>query len=281
MDINQIDWNGIWRDGVLFYIGNTDKTALWDRNAARWNALQHKDDYCEKVMERLKLAPDWTVLDVGCGAGLLSIPLAKQCKHVTALDPSGEMLRHLQKNADKEKLTNITCVHKTIQEAVAGKDIKKHDVVISSRSLGLDQDVRSFLQAMDIVTKRYAYVVWGADERLFDIGMFKAIGRPYGETRTHVVLYNLLDQMGIHANIELFKCQRTAMTYKSLDEAQAEYRNRFLKNQALIPREESRLKKFLKELLKETKYGALKEQTTPFARHALIWWRNDIEARRR
>jgi len=41
---------------------------------------------------------------------------------------------------------------------------------------------------MDEAAKRYAYLTWGAQERTFDIAMYKAIGRLYGETRTYIIL---------------------------------------------------------------------------------------------
>jgi precorrin-6B methylase 2 len=278
MDINQIDWNSIWREGVIFFIGRADKAVLWDRNASRWNLTQTQDDYGEKVIERLKLRSDWTILDVGCGAGILAIPLAKMCKHVTALDASSEMLRHLEHNAAQQGVSNITCMHKLIENTIIGKDIDKHDVVIASRSMGLEHDLRSFLMAMDNATKRYAYVVWGADERTFDLGMWRAIGRPYGETRTYVVLYNLLHQMGIRANIELFECQQTAMSYQSVDDALSELRQRFVRmnmNRELTHEEEGKLGKYLRETIKETADGTFRYVNSNRAMNALIWWKKE------
>ncbi len=95
MDIDQIDWSEIWRNGKIFFAGNADKATSWDRAASRWNN-ENADDYRKKVIQRIKIKPNWTVLDVGCGPGLLAIPMAKKSKHLTALDVSSEMLKYLK-----------------------------------------------------------------------------------------------------------------------------------------------------------------------------------------
>ena len=136
MDINKIDWNGIWREGAIFFGGQADKPTSWNRSAARWNTRQIESDYGKKVIERLELRPDWTVLDVGAGTGLLTLPMAKACKHVTALDGASEMLRYLKQNAERQGVSIITCVNKLMGDTTIGVDIPKHDVVIASRSMG-------------------------------------------------------------------------------------------------------------------------------------------------
>ena len=112
MDINQIDWNDIWREGAIFIGGQADKVTSWNNNAARWNESQIKSDYGQRVLKRLELHSDWTALDVGAGTGVLAVPMAKMCKHVTALDGSSEMLQYLKQNAEREGVSNITCVNK-------------------------------------------------------------------------------------------------------------------------------------------------------------------------
>jgi SAM-dependent methyltransferase len=275
LDIDQINWSAIWRDGIIFFAGRADKAASWDGAAARWNQTQIMDDYGKKVLKRLRINPDWTVLDVGCGAGLLAIPVAKKCRCVTALDVSSEMLKYLKQNAELQDVRNITCINKAFETVAVGEELEQHDVVVASRSMGWEHNLERFLRGMDDAAKRRAYVVWGAGERTFDVGMYKAIGRPYGETRTYIIIYNLLYQMGIRANIEIFECQATAMSYKSIDDGLSQFRNRFEKrsdNQELTREEEKRLEKYLRETLKKKREGTFRFVDKNPARHALIWW---------
>ena len=231
-------------------------------------------------MARLKLEPEWTALDVGAGTGLLALPMAQKCKHVTALDGSSEMLRHLSQNAKQQGLSNISCVNKLIEDTVIGVDIEPHDVVVASRSMGLEQDVRTFLRKMDEAAKIYAYVIWGAQERTFDIALYNAIGREYEETRTYMILYNLLYQIGIRANVEIFTCTPQNMYYDNVDDAFSRLRERFNRmkmDRQLTPSEETKMKEFLKENLVQTSSGNVRFTKNDYSRHALIWWDKKIQ----
>ena len=274
MDISKIDWSEIWKEGVIFFGGKADKASSWNRAAVRWNK-EDATDYGKKVLKRIKIKPDWTVLDVGAGPGLLAIPLAKECKHLTALDISGEMLKYLKEKAEKKKIRNISYVNMPFETVVVDKDLEKHDIVIASRSMGWEYNLEKFLRNMDEAAKKRAYVVWGASDRTFDIGMFKAIGRPYGETRTYIVIYNLLYQMGIRANIEIFQTEANSMPYKNIDEAMTELTNRFARrgtNEEFNQNEKEKLKKYLEENFTQSSNGTVSFKNETKFKHALIWW---------
>jgi SAM-dependent methyltransferase len=280
LNINEIDWNEVWRDGVIFFGGQPDNATHWDGFSASMNAALDKGNYGRNVFERIKTNPEWSVLDIGCGPGLLVIPLAKSFKQVTALDISSEMLRYVRQNAAKENLTNITCVNRGFEYAVIGTDVKQHDVVIASRSMGYVKDLKQFLLNMNKAAKRYAYLTWGADDRPFDMGLYKAIGRPYGDTRSYIVIYNLLFQLGIKANIELFDCDMGETPQNNVESALNAIRKRFKDmnmGRELTKEEETRLIPYLKEQLVTTPDGGTRIAFHNNARNfALIWWQPHV-----
>ena len=57
-----------------------------------------------------------TVLDVGCGEGSVTIPIAKRVKKVIGLDSSPKMLEYLEKRAGDNNIDNIETVLKPIEE---------------------------------------------------------------------------------------------------------------------------------------------------------------------
>jgi ubiquinone/menaquinone biosynthesis C-methylase UbiE len=62
------------------------------------------------IVKRLDLQPGMKVLDLGCGPGRLTIPIAKQLGahgEVVAVDIQGGMLRQAQKKAQAARLTNV------------------------------------------------------------------------------------------------------------------------------------------------------------------------------
>jgi FkbM family methyltransferase len=69
------------------------------------------------IIEHLNVAPGMYVLDVGCGTGRLTIPLARAGGEngcVVAIDVQAGMLKRAQEKAEGAKLTNIRFVHAAI-----------------------------------------------------------------------------------------------------------------------------------------------------------------------
>ena len=70
------------------------------------------------IIEHLDLAPGMYVLDVGCGPGRLTIPLAKAVDEngcVVAIDVQAGMLERARERAEAAKLTNIRFVRAAIE----------------------------------------------------------------------------------------------------------------------------------------------------------------------
>jgi len=63
------------------------------------------------LLQRLELSSEHTLIDVGCGAGMLAIEAAKLCRRVTAVDVSVPMLKYATAQADAAHATNIDFVH--------------------------------------------------------------------------------------------------------------------------------------------------------------------------
>lgn len=72
------------------------------------------------VLERLNLAPGMKVLDVGCGAGRLTIPAAEKLApegEVVALDAQPAMLKEIEKRLIAKKLTNVRMLLSRIDQS--------------------------------------------------------------------------------------------------------------------------------------------------------------------
>ena len=85
-------------------------------------AKVHRSDV---IIEHLDLQPGMTVLDIGCGPGRLTIPVAKQVGQqgqVVAIDIQPGMLRRAQDKAKAANLTNIR-----FQEAAVGEGKLEHN----------------------------------------------------------------------------------------------------------------------------------------------------------
>ncbi|RJS80139.1 class I SAM-dependent methyltransferase, partial [Methanophagales archaeon] len=111
-----INWNELWKMVRLSSPWRRmfdEQGSFWDRRAKRFNeSMMQNRERTERQIAKIKLAPEYTVLDVGAGTGRLAIPIAKRVKSVTAIDPSKGMLACLQENMEKEGVKNITCINK-------------------------------------------------------------------------------------------------------------------------------------------------------------------------
>ena len=191
----------------------------WNKTAAQFRQWMDVDDYPVKLMKHVKLKPEWSLLDIGCGTGAVSIPAAKRAFSVTALDISGEMLKILKEDAQKQSLSNITYMHRSWNDIVIGEDIEPHDVVVASRSVGREPDIWNALEKIDSAATKYVYItVCGSGEHGHCKGVPAALGRPYRDSSAHIYFYNVLSQMGIRANVEHLECH-SRLIYNDLEEA--------------------------------------------------------------
>lgn len=122
----------------------------WDDYAEEWDKNEDAILYSRKAFNELAKVVDIansTVLDFGCGTGLLSELLAPRVKEIVALDTSREMISIL----DSKNLPNV----KTISEPLSGTSIAqyqlskgKFDLVVASSVFGFIPEYQNILMLM-------------------------------------------------------------------------------------------------------------------------------------
>ena len=274
MRLEEIDWTVLWREAAgrprdFPRAGEAETRERWDYMAPRFRRWMDVDDYPALLLEKIRVEPDWSVLDVGCGTGSIALPLARKARQVTALDISGEMLGILRDDAKKESLTNITAVQCSWERALAGKDYGQHDVVVASRSVGGTMDFRGAVEKLDRAARRFVYLtVWGGGERGHHKGVHKLLGRPCPDVPDYVYAFNALYQMGIRANVEHLMCH-SRLVYDSVEDAVDSCRRDF---GGLNPSDEAKVRGFLKKTLIKLPDGTVE---VPDNRPVwtLLWWK--------
>jgi FkbM family methyltransferase len=89
--------------------------------------------------------PDDTVLDIGAGTGRWSIPMAKICKKVSALDTLPGMLEILRENAATENVKDIN----PIVGDWATAEVESHEHVLSSHASYISADIVAYTKKME------------------------------------------------------------------------------------------------------------------------------------
>lgn len=90
---------------------------MWDRRARSWDhggsvGLERVVDAVLKVAE---VHGGTVAVDLGCGTGQLSLPLARKGAYVTAVDLSPAMVRRLEEKATSAELDNIVGVVSSVE----------------------------------------------------------------------------------------------------------------------------------------------------------------------
>jgi ubiquinone/menaquinone biosynthesis C-methylase UbiE len=267
---HEIDWNLLWNKDVK-NLPKIQNNEAWDKIAPHFDRWMAYDDYPQMVVEKINTNPEYTVLDIGCGNGAVTIPIAKKVKSVTAMDLSSEMIGFLMKNAGKEGLSNINCIHSTWEKAEIDT-LGEFDVVIASRSLGGVLDIKKELNKIDEVAKKYVYItMWGAKARGFEKNVNEVIGRQFRKHPDYMYVVNILYQMGISANVEMLDCKKHPC-YADMDEVLNLVKWRI---HDLNEEEEKLLREYLAREMVKDENGML-QYLHDKSDWVLIWWKKEF-----
>ena len=263
------DWNELWNNALQKLPKKNSRS--WDNVAPKFKNQRGKNDYPKKLLEKIKLDADDTVLDIGCGSGIITIPLAQKARKVTALDISRKMLQLLEENAVEECLTNINPVNRRLEDVLLTRDIEPHDVVVASRSLNGVYNIKQMLEEINKIAKKYVYItLWGANNIKFGNEISKIIGREFHEHPTYIYAYNILYELGIYANIEILEYDNSSY-YSSIDESVESFK---WKIGNLNQNEEDILRNYLAEKMVKTDDSKFKFPNNK-PDWALIWWKKN------
>lgn len=136
--------------------------SAWDARAAQTSWKRRHDDYSEAFLARLDLSGVATVLDVGCGPGLLSLPIAAQVGHVHALDYSTGMLDGLRAAMARDGVSNVTPWALSWTDDWHG--VPRCDLAIASRSL-MVPDLEAALRRLDTHARQRACITFATGPR--------------------------------------------------------------------------------------------------------------------
>ncbi|NQW16086.1 MAG: class I SAM-dependent methyltransferase [Chloroflexi bacterium] len=146
------------------------------------------------------LEPNDTVIDVGCGAGRLAVPLAGICDSIIGLDPSPSMLADLAKQVSDRQITNVQVDESTWEEWPE----EAADVVLISHLLYVVHPIEEFLEKAHRVAGRRIIVMLSTAQPIayFHPLWEAAHGEPCIASAGADEFRALLESWGIAADIE-------------------------------------------------------------------------------
>ena len=162
----------------------------WDKRSVNFVHKGRKEDYVEYFLKRLPLCEAESVFDMACGAGAVTIPLAKAGHPVIAVDFSQGMLDALLEYAAEEGVDALIQTHRRAwQDDLT--DLPVADVAISSRSLILD-DLADAIAKLESKARRLCVITLPGPDR-------KHMGEPRTSgyrIQTTAIVMNYLMSLG-------------------------------------------------------------------------------------
>ena len=213
------------------------------------------------------LGKDADVIDVGGGAGRYALPLATRSRHVTVVEPSEDSVDLLRERAAEARLTNITVINGSWEEAEA----PSADIVLCSMVLHHVADAVPFVANMqEHARDRVVLVEMMETPGAIEIPFYQRVhGWAPAPLPGLPMVLGLLWAMGVFPDVTMLSAE-AAVLEKDRDAALEQLRRRLAVEEGTEA--DQRLRAVVDELLEESPAGMVVRGMAP-RRQALVSWR--------
>ncbi|WP_432452427.1 class I SAM-dependent DNA methyltransferase [Agarivorans sp. QJM3NY_29] len=133
----------------------------WDEYAENWDVDPTVEEYAKNAFSELSdniNINGLTVLDFGCGTGALTQLMSPTAKSIVAIDPSSEMIKHL----DKKSLNNVSSISDYLSKELVQNlpELEnKFDLIVASSVCGFLPDYEATLSLLKSLIKEGGFFV--------------------------------------------------------------------------------------------------------------------------
>lgn len=197
------------RGDQQFY-ANEDRAKQYDSSVQIW------EDGRKRVAE-LALNSEMTILEIGPGPGVMTIPLAERVSHITVVEPSGPMIALLKNHLSDAGYDTVTIIQKP-WESVTLEETGDHDLVLASYCLDMT-DIRENLQKMCDVAQRYVHLWWFLGVTSWEKVHTDLLPERGYQTPKVDLLMDIITDMGYAPEMEILSGTSFSYKFETLEEA--------------------------------------------------------------
>lgn len=188
-----------------------EQAHIWNKRAASYSC-PNKEDSASRVnltwqflTQYNVLGTGMNVLDIGCGPGTLTLPLAKLGINVVALDPAEKMLEQLLKQIPSPcpgKIEIVNALWEDIDIVKAGW-LNKFDLVLASMSPGIS-DLKA-IEKMIWCSRNWCFMSGFSGVKQFELNneiWLHFLQQPYSERFNDIIFpFNLIYALGYRPSL--------------------------------------------------------------------------------
>ena len=136
----------------IIYVKNDNE--IFDKYAKVWNSYsfvqENIKNFIKFINEKNYLNKNVTIMDFGCGTGILGINLINNVKKVIFLDSSKEMIKQVQIGLKKKDVLNYEIIEGEINEYKGDKI----DLILVTNVLNYIDDINNVINKFSNILKK-------------------------------------------------------------------------------------------------------------------------------
>lgn len=205
-NLDTLDFAELYKEQMKSSTFKSKNSQDWDKRAGSMNLNVHKSIYTKTFIDKIDTTNAFSLLDVGCGPGNISLAISSKLSEIYALDYSEGMLSCVEDNCKINKIHNITTIHKSWDDN--WDDVPKADIVVASRSMEV-KDIKDALIKLNSKANKRVYLTTKVGGSFIDTQILNQLKRKIFPRPDYVYLVNILHSMGIFARVDFILSENT------------------------------------------------------------------------
>ncbi len=202
-----VNWEALRRQRFAMLRDPKTPNVDWNAMAEMYDGMAKLEKgFTQKQVDAMGITENDTVVDIGCGPGRLTVPMAHKAKSVTCVDAYEKMLERCVRNAKNAGLENVKPLSQNWLDEDAVDKIGKHDIAVASRSVGMFDIIK-----LNQLATKYVFVMSFANapslreiqldflEGITDIPPFQS--RPDDRLFDYNLTFNMVYDMGANPSV--------------------------------------------------------------------------------